>query len=353
MRSKRGISPATWVIGGSLAAFACSLTAPSKDELFRAGGGGLEGEAGAGPNGGTSSGSGGKSAQGGTSGAAVAGDAGAGGNAPSQDAGAGGTSGGAGGTGAGESGSAGEGATGPGSSGAGGEGGEVVLPPFEPNEGLLGRYTFDETSGAVAADSIGGLDATVNGTATWVGGKIGGAVRLSGTAAYVDVPVTTLASLDEVTFALWFNPGTQTLWTRVLDLGSSKAHWMYFSPAAAPTGQGTGTHIALDVSNQITAEMHVTTFVPPIQTWTHVVISWSRNEFAYYLNGELADRDDTPIFTPAEFVTYTPSGEMLRLWLGRSSFDVDAYFTGALDDLRIYDRALPPQYAQELYEVEE
>lgn len=361
MRSQHGLSPAGWVIGGSLVALACSLTAPSKDELFRAGRGGNDGDSGSSGSGsggvpagsGASSGrAGGSVIGGGGSDEAAAGSAGdnAGSGSGGTDSGVGGVPGDGGTPGSGEA-----GATEPGSAGAGGEGGGGAIDygPFDPTEGLVARYAFDETEGTVVSDSIGSRDGTVNGTATWVTGKIGGALRLSGTSAYADIPVTVLATLEEVTLSIWFNPATGTMWSRVLDIGSSQQHWMYFTPIAAPTGQATGTHVALDVSNQITAELHASSFVPPVQTWSHITITWSREYFAYYINGKLAASDDSPLFTPSEFVSYTPSAETLRTWLGRSSFSVDPYFTGALDDFRIYDRALPPPHVAALYELEE
>src|SRR5262245_31712340 len=54
------------------------------------------------------------------------------------------------------------------------------LPPF------VAHYKFDETSGTSAADATGnGRTASVNGGATWIAGRAGNAVNLSGTSQYV------------------------------------------------------------------------------------------------------------------------------------------------------------------------
>nr|PZN17868.1 MAG: hypothetical protein DIU78_23780 [Pseudomonadota bacterium] len=193
--------------------------------------------------------------------------------------------------------------------------------------------------------------------AQWVAtGKIGGALRLGGGAngqAYVDFPVSTFDSLEEMTMAIWFYREAQTVWSRVFDIGSSETHWMYFTPHAVTSLEGPGTHAALDIANQITVELHDVTSVPKLQTWTHLAIVWNRDLFQYYINGELIAEDTSPIYTVAEFTAAHPPGETMRGWLGRSSFSPDSDFTGMFDDFRIYGRTLSPGEVKALYELAE
>jgi hypothetical protein len=70
-----------------------------------------------------------------------------------------------------------------------------TLPP------LIHRYSFNETSGTVAHDSIGGADGTLNGSAAFDGN---GRVVLNGTSGtYVALPGNLIAGLTNVTIEAW------------------------------------------------------------------------------------------------------------------------------------------------------
>ena len=74
----------------------------------------------------------------------------------------------------------------------------VISSPLPP---LLHRYSFNEASGAVAHDSVGGADGTLNGTAHFDGS---GHVILEGSSgAYVGLPGGLLAGLASVTIEAW------------------------------------------------------------------------------------------------------------------------------------------------------
>jgi regulation of enolase protein 1 (concanavalin A-like superfamily) len=70
-----------------------------------------------------------------------------------------------------------------------------------PLPALIHRYSFNETSGTVAHDSIGGADGTLNGSAVFDGN---GRVVLNGTSGtYVSLPANLLAGLSNVTIEAW------------------------------------------------------------------------------------------------------------------------------------------------------
>ena len=52
---------------------------------------------------------------------------------------------------------------------------------------------------------------------------------------------------------------------------------------------------------------------------------------------------------PSRIIVPRNLGSTFNNWLGRSQFVADPYFNGALDDFRIYDRALGPAHVAELY----
>ncbi|HET9956915.1 MAG TPA: LamG domain-containing protein [Polyangiaceae bacterium] len=358
--SKASVSRAA--LGGALFAAACSLTLPEEREFFGSepGGGGGSGtsnanQGGAATAGGTSgTSSGGNPGQAGINssagaGGAEGGESGSGGSGAATAGAAGDTSGSG-----GISGSSGGAGGGAGDENGGAAGSSAPLAPFDPKQGLLAHYAFEETAGTTARDrSPRGNDGLITGSVTWVStGKVGRALQLSGQQAYVSLPSTFMTNLDEVTLAIWFNQDTRVLWTRVMDFGSSAMHWMYFAPATVQVNEQ-GARAALDVANFITAEMHMATVLPGPGEWMHVALTWKKTHFACYINGELVAEDTAPMYSPGEFVALTPASETWRAWLGRSSFAVDPYFAGKLDEFRAYDRALAPEHVAALYALKE
>ena len=79
----------------------------------------------------------------------------------------------------------------------------VQRPPLAP---LIHRYSFNETSGTTAADTVGGADATLQGTAMF---DAAGNVVLDGSSgSYVSLPAGVLNNLTAVTFELWLTNST-------------------------------------------------------------------------------------------------------------------------------------------------
>lgn len=78
-------------------------------------------------------------------------------------------------------------------------------------------------------------------------------------------------------------------------------------------------------------------------SWTHVLLSRSIDGTGrFYINGEL---DSSASITHAK-------GEHIPLSLGKRSGLPTGYFSGGLDDIRIYDRALSPSEVKTLYDFD-
>jgi hypothetical protein len=79
----------------------------------------------------------------------------------------------------------------------------VISSPLPP---LIHRYSFNETSGTTAHDSVGGADGTVHGSAVFDGN---GRVVLNGTSGtYVALPGNLLAGLTNVAIETWVTNAT-------------------------------------------------------------------------------------------------------------------------------------------------
>jgi hypothetical protein len=77
----------------------------------------------------------------------------------------------------------------------------MIMTLAAPAASLVSRYSFSETSGTNASDTIGGYTATLSGGSSFDGA---GRVVLSGTKPFVSLPTAQLSNLTVVTFESWF-----------------------------------------------------------------------------------------------------------------------------------------------------
>lgn len=197
----------------------------------------------------------------------------------------------------------------------------------------LARWKLDEKSGTGAADAWGNLPGTLVGGPTWEAGKRGGALRLNGNGQYVDTKWSLEGLVLPCTFAFWVNPAaTQGDHADIFGNHDSSAGMVMqqdgtalnkysFGYGSNPVGGGAGPV-------QLTAN-----------AWQHVAVVCDGKEVIIYLDGKEAARGkgENPI---------TPNPN-LNFRLG-SGYRGGRFFNGALDDFRIYGRALSVEEVREL-----
>ena len=200
--------------------------------------------------------------------------------------------------------------------------------------GLVGWWEMEEFLGGVAVDSSGYENhGFLHGDPSWVSGVQGGALLLDGQDDYVDCGAhTALNVLSAVTIAAWIMPGDNNQDRKLA--GNMSANG--------------GFKLALYKNNKV--EMAVRTSQGQVMlnrnisggtvllpgTWYHVVGIYSAQAqiLQTYVNGQL-DRsmvlNNVFMGIPAE-----------TFKMGRDSATDGYYFKGALDDVRVYNRALSP-----------
>lgn len=171
---------------------------------------------------------------------------------------------------------------------------------------------------------------------SWVTGKFGGAVQLSGTGQYVSLPAGIVGSLTEFTVACWVNLAASTTWSRIFDFGTGTTSYMFLTVNA-----GSGPRFSITTSGA-SGEQQVSYGTGlPTGTWTHVAVTLAGNTAALYVNG-------TAVASNAN-VTLTPSslGATGNNWIGRSQYG-DPDLDGDVDEFQIYSRALSAAEVQSL-----
>jgi hypothetical protein len=199
--------------------------------------------------------------------------------------------------------------------------------------GVAGYWRLNETAGAAVVDSSGwGRNGTVTGTAMWTAGKVGNALQLDG-ATYVTIPGL-MGAPKNVTITAWaLLTAADTGGAEVISLGD------YFL-------------IRLNQSGQSLAFFYNGTTwvsVPVNQTflgvgWRHfaAVFDDDNNICRFYINGA-----EVASLVTAASISYSGLGTSVSLGRhGNGGTTTD--FTGKLDDVRVYTRALCPAQIMEI-----
>ena len=214
----------------------------------------------------------------------------------------------------------------------------LLTRPGSSTDNLVGYWTFDEGSGTTAADSSGnGNTGTLYNSPTWVNGKRGKALSFDGQDDYVRVPQS--ASLDvtsQVTVEAWIHAYSYTdhngenshIISRTDTSGGSLYALMTYAPGSEKVGYAVKPVPNHQPSTQ-DLQLHV---------WVHLAMTYDGSYVRLYINGQF----DT---------SYSQSGSIPTTtnWLaiGCNSYgETYAHFSGIIDEVRIYNKALTQQEIQ-------
>ncbi|MBD7999348.1 LamG-like jellyroll fold domain-containing protein [Oerskovia gallyi] len=203
--------------------------------------------------------------------------------------------------------------------------------------GIRGLWGLDEGTGTTAADSSGwGQTGTLSGGAAWVTGIDGKAVRLDGTAGKVAVPdADGLDVSAALTVSAWVRPerhATQYVVKKAVS-GSADGYELGISSAGKPF---------LRVNQKTSGDtfrVNATSVLPTNgTTWVHLAGTYDGQRLRIYVDGV----EQGSIAGPASVGVNT-----LPLTIGAQP-DGLYPFQGAVDQARLYDRALSGAEVQAL-----
>jgi hypothetical protein len=318
-----------------VAAAACTPLRMTPPETGRGGVGG--GATGQGGTAGGGAGTGGTTGVGGAT-AGAGGSIAGGGRGGASSAGAGGATAGSGGA------SAGSGGSTAGTGGAGGRGGTTGVGGAVEPPGLIAFWRFEEGSGTIAADSSGnGQALALSATgAAWTTGHAGGGLQVDGASGLAEIaPEATqpLASYPtkKLTLSAWINP-------------TAAAAGRPFATAVARTHEdflfqdfwlGLADGKPACIIHEPNWQGAVANAVATAGAWTHIACTYANSGvITLYVNGAFAGS--------------TTSSELIgpiqtRILVGAAETDaLQAFFPGAIDDVRIYNETLTPSQVQSI-----
>jgi len=205
-----------------------------------------------------------------------------------------------------------------------------------PDPDLLAWWTFDEGAGADVADATGkGHNGRLNGKIEWVDGKFGGALRFSGGTDGVVIPdAEDLRLPDDLTVAFWFRKDADTGdWACLFGKGKGQSR-NYGVWLETKTGQILFQEYGAAALNMKTVEGYA------VGPWRHLACVVSGSRAIIYVDGEKKAEDQR------KGAAETPAHPVGIGWASEHSA-----FVGALDDVRLYRRALTPEEVKALSDM--
>lgn len=197
------------------------------------------------------------------------------------------------------------------------------------SNGLVGYWSVDESATPAVDKSGSGLNGTWSGNTTAVAGKFGSAVSLDGDGDYLDMTdASTYDAIGSGSHSLFAWIKADTISLACLIMKGPYRPGLKLSPDSKIT-------FANDTDNQALASAtSITT-----NQWYHVGYTLNGTTAQIYINGVL---DATATVTPGSF----NNSSSLRVG-GCNSTTTD--FDGAIDEPRVYNRALSPAEVRQLY----
>lgn len=192
--------------------------------------------------------------------------------------------------------------------------------------------SFDESTGTFAEDTWGGYQGTLDSTVGHVAGYANGAIQPGGSStSYVSLRSGPVAALNDFTIATWVNMNTLSNWMRIFDFGTGTNTYMFLTPqASVSSGKST---VRFAIKNGGAEQQLNYAYTWPLNTWTHLAITRSRNTVSMYINGDLVAADSGMTINPSDL------GITNLNYIGKSQFN-DPLLKGAVDEFKIYNRAL-------------
>jgi hypothetical protein len=191
--------------------------------------------------------------------------------------------------------------------------------------GLVAAYAFDEGTGATAADSSGSGNTATLHSVTWTGNaKFGNALSFNGSTSYLSAGTVALPAVN--------GPKTISCWFYLSSKSNSSQSVIVLANQAQSASVQTGSKGSKIGALQFGDTWLVASNMPSLKTWHHFAYAFDGVQNRLYIDGVLAGT--STISLRAAAVTSFQIGR----WIAGSE-----YFKGAIDDVRVYNRALNSQ----------
>ncbi len=191
--------------------------------------------------------------------------------------------------------------------------------------GLVSYYSFNDVQGDTVKDDWGPNEGTLVGPEV-VQGRYGDGLKFDGVDGYVDCGNDESLNITEaLSIEAWVYMEIPGSYPTVVS--KSGGNWGYIFEFLTDTGQ---INLYLDGANPSWA--NVAEAAVGLEEWTHIVASFDGDTVRYYVNGDPSGE-------------YAATGDPIlsnedNVHIGRRRVDEPYNFTGIIDEVRIYNRAI-------------
>ena len=199
---------------------------------------------------------------------------------------------------------------------------EYLFKEILPVE-LVAYWKLDETEGSIAHDIAGDNDGTLNGEPAWqaTDGMINGALQFDGADDYVSTPFILDPADGAFSVFAWIKGGAAG---QVVVAQKDGANWLCTDSLEGNLMtelKGLGRGAAELLSQTIITDGN----------WHHIGLVWDGSHRTLYVDGVAV----------AEYEQTNLEGSNNDLYIGAGkTLDAASFFSGLIDDVRIYDKAL-------------
>ncbi len=216
----------------------------------------------------------------------------------------------------------------------------MTVNPAGPTPEVIAFYEMNQSSGSTAADSSGNdKTAALTGGTSWVAGHAGNALGLNGSNAYASLPSGIVSGLNDFTIATWVKVNSNSDWARIFDFGTGTTNYMFLT---ADAGGTPGLRFAITTGGNGSEQQIGVNTALATGVWKHVAVTLSGSTGILYVDGAEVARNSSMTLKPSSL------GNTTQNYIGRSQFS-DPYLNGAIDDFKIYSRALSASEINALY----
>jgi len=201
-------------------------------------------------------------------------------------------------------------------------------PEYSP---LIAHWTLDEAEGDIAHDSAGENHGTLYGEPTWqpAGGKIAGAIQLDGMDDYISTDFVLDPAKGSFSIFAWIKGATGQVIVSQADGGGSGETWLGADPLLGQLM----TSLVPPPAGRFIPQPLVSDSIVTDGQWHNIGFAWDGSYRQLYVDGiEVAK--DAAAQNPLKSVT---GG--LYIGAGRN-LEAGTFFSGLIDDIRIYNMAL-------------
>jgi hypothetical protein len=200
----------------------------------------------------------------------------------------------------------------------------TVIPEM-PEPGLLAHWKLDETGGVTAYECIKHRDGALHGGAIWQpeGGVVGGALQLDGVDAYVSTPFILNPYFAPFSATVWINGGVPG---QIILSQKDGANWLL-----ADSGGRLATELKAPASQSgrtLASEVVITD-----GNWHRIGLVRDGTDRILYVDDVEVARDAQTSLVASITGFYIGGDKGLK---------ARTFWSGLIDDVRIYDRAVRP-----------